>query len=256
MKIYIVSHKEIEPINLPNYQIIGVGNCPKVNGYIYDNTGNNISTKNTSFCELTALYWIWKNTNDDIVGLVHYRRFFANNSLGLKFSFLKSNTVNKILKNYDIILPIHTKLYSIDKTSDKIIKNISIRDQYTMNHYKKDLDLICDIICKKYPKYKDALNEVMNSKTLSLFNMFVCKKELIDKYCEWLFDILFEAEKHIDISNYDDYQKRVFGFLSERLFNVWVKKNNLNVKTLPVINININRLKQVLKNDIKVIMGF
>lgn len=256
MKIYIVSHKEIEPINLPNYQVIGVGNCPKVNGYVYDNTGDNISTKNASFCELTALYWIWKNTNDDIVGLVHYRRFFANKSLAFKFSFLNTTNINKILNCYDIILPINTRVYSTNKKNGKKIKNISIREQYYTNHYKKDLDLVYDIICKKFPEYKTSFNEVMDFKAISLFNMFVCKKELIDRYCEWLFDILFEAEKNIDISNYDAYQKRIFGFLSERLFNVWIKKNNLNIKYLPVINIDSNTFNQVLKNDIKAIVGF
>lgn len=33
---------------------------------------------------------------------------------------------------------------------------------------------------------------------------------------------MFEVEKRINIENYDDYQKRVMGFLSERLFRVWL----------------------------------
>ena len=76
----------------------------------------------------------------------------------------------------------------------------------------------------------------MNQKKIYLFNMFVMKKELFDSYASWLFDILFELEKRIDISSYDNYQKRVYGFLSERLFNVWLRKNgNLRVKQVPVI---------------------
>ena len=75
----------------------------------------------------------------------------------------------------------------------------------------------------------------MNSRKLYIYNMFVMDKFLFDKYCIWLFDILFTLEKRIDIANYDKYNARVFGFLSERLFNVWLEKQNLNVKTINVV---------------------
>ncbi len=76
----------------------------------------------------------------------------------------------------------------------------------------------------------------MGGKKLYLYNMFIMKKKDFDEYCKWLFDILFKLESQIDISNYDNYQSRIFGFLSERLFNVWIKKHNLKIKEIPVIN--------------------
>ena len=65
--------------------------------------------------------------------------------------------------------------------------------------------------------------------------MFVMKKEKFDEYCQWLFTILFELEKRIDISNYNQYESRVFGFISERLFNVWLEKQALNTKEIDVV---------------------
>ena len=65
--------------------------------------------------------------------------------------------------------------------------------------------------------------------------MFIAKKEIFDEYYKWLFDILFELEKRTDVSNYDDYSKRIIGFFAERMMTVWVLKNNLKVKELPFI---------------------
>ena len=75
--------------------------------------------------------------------------------------------------------------------------------------------------------------------------MMFCKKELFDDYCEWLFSILFELEKHVDLELLNDYQKRLYGFLSERLLNVWVRHNKLVIENLPVINIEMSLDKKV-----------
>ena len=78
--------------------------------------------------------------------------------------------------------------------------------------------------------------------------------EFVDCYCEWLFNILFECEKRINILDRDDYQKRVFGFLSERLFNVWVTKNQLKVYYAPVYQSGdvpiVIKIKKILKKII------
>ena len=75
----------------------------------------------------------------------------------------------------------------------------------------------------------------MGRTKLHILNMFVMKKQLFDEYCSWLFSILFELEKRIDISGYNQYEARVYGFISERLFNVWFKKQKLKVKEMPVV---------------------
>lgn len=198
-------------------------------GYTGDNTGDNISVKNPNYCELTGLYWAWKNLYCEYIGLCHYRRYFAHkaksNSLeDKKQSILTKKDYEQLLQQYDVILP-KKRNYYIE----------TVRSQYEHAHNKRDLDEVENIIRQQYPSYIEAFEKVMNSRKLYIYNMFVMDKFLFDKYCIWLFDILFTLEKRIDIANYDKYNARVFGFLSERLFNVWLEKQNLNVKTINVV---------------------
>ncbi|HHW7568536.1 TPA: DUF4422 domain-containing protein [Mannheimia haemolytica] len=200
-------------------------------GYFRENQHNfdNIAEKNISFCECTLLYFIWKNVRDDIVGLVHYRRYFARkkyfcNMDGFTFKRrnyvpIKKDEVEEILKDYDIIIP---KKYLLGKTS--------VKENYCDAHHEKDWLLTRDAIFELYPDYLDSFDKVGNGNFLYCYNMFVGKKRIINKYCEWLFDILFKLEKQIKIDNYSDYNKRVFGFIAERLFTVWIIHNSHNIK--------------------------
>ena len=76
----------------------------------------------------------------------------------------------------------------------------------------------------------------MNGVVFNYANMLICRKEVFDAYSSWLFDILFELEKRIDISGYNQYQSRIFGFISERIMRVWFIKNKMRIKELPIIN--------------------
>lgn len=141
----------------------------------------------------------------------------------------------KLLQKYDVILPVKRNYY-IE----------IVRSQYEHAHYKKDLDEVEKIISEKYPGYLDAFTKVMNRRKLHILNMFVMKKELFNQYCNWLFGILFELEKRINISKYDVYEARIFGFMSERLFNVWLEQQNLKTCDVPVIFLeNINWSKKI-----------
>ena len=86
----------------------------------------------------------------------------------------------------------------------------------------------------------------MNSRQSSMLNMICCKKEIFDSYCEWLFSILFKAEQIISYKERDSYQQRVFGFLSERLLNVWLHHNYNGYKTLGVYLLKDSKLKSSL----------
>ena len=82
IKILVAAHKADPNIRQDEvYMPIHVGKSlhPELDlGFQGDNTGDNISEKNGSYCELTALYWAWKNLKDvEIIGLAHYRRYFA-----------------------------------------------------------------------------------------------------------------------------------------------------------------------------------
>lgn len=218
IEIFVATHKKFEQ-KLPNNYVkllVGSYNKEKMDDYVSDSTGLNISKKNANYCELTGLYWIWKNVNDKFVGLCHYRRYF---SIGYG-KILKTKKALKILNKYDIIVPM--KGYSKKR----------VYDTYKEKHIEKDLINCKRIIENKYPEYEESFDIVMNQTSIYPCNMFITSKNLMDKYCSWLFDILFELEKETNLENYDDYQKRIFGFLSERLLNVWILKNNLKIKEI------------------------
>lgn len=107
-----------------------------------------------------------------------------------------------------------------------------------------------EIIRTDYPGYLSDFETVMKKQKVSLFNMIALDKESFDKYCEWLFSILFSAEKKIDITNRTSYQSRVFGFLAERLMNVWLyhNRNSLNIRELPLYFYSGNRIGSFYKN--------
>ena len=218
-----------------------------------DDTGENISEKNPNFCELTAHYWLWKKgIETKYVGLNHYRRYFdfKQGSRGYFFQNMSESNIKKgtldlpdnldlIFQNYDLVLanPMHYP--------------ISIGMHYCIKHDKDDLKALRDIIRDKFPEYIESFDFIINGNKLSLCNMFIMNKALFDSYSEWLFNLLFALEKRNKCWS-DQYQSRVFGFLSERLLNVYVHHNRLRVKYYPIIKISedrpLNNIKGYLKN--------
>lgn len=234
MEIFVITHKKVDMIPKDGiYRFIQVGAEGKEHfEQITDDSGDNISNKNPNYCELTGMYWLWKHEKTDIIGLCHYRRFFTNRLgyinkilFGINTNILKEKTIRRILGKYDVIL-----------TRSEHFNSIPIKARYKKSHNLRDLNVIEDIIKEKYPDYIDAYNTVMNGVVFNYANMLICRKEVFDAYSSWLFDILFELEKRIDISGYNQYQSRIFGFISERIMRVWFIKNKMRIKELPIIN--------------------
>lgn len=196
------------------------GDIPE--GYLRDDSGENISVRNPNYCELTALYWAWKNMDAEIMGFCHYRRFFA--SAADRDSFLSEEEAEHILRLFDVILPV-ARNYVIET-------NYS---QFANAHHVKDLNETRKIIGEKCPEYLDAFDKRMARTSGHRFNMMVMRRNLLDEYCCWLFDILFELEKRIDISDYNDNDKRVFGHIAERLLDVWIDARGLRTAELDYI---------------------
>ena len=227
IKIIVATHK---PYWMPEDEIylpIQVGAACSANDlcYVRDDSGDNISNKNRNYCELTGLYWAWKNLDADYIGLAHYRRHFTLRKGSDKKSLpITGEELKPLLEKYDVILP-RKRNYFIDTTYD----------QYVHAHHKVDLDTAEDILKEKYPEYLDAYNKTMKSTSGHRFNMFVMKKDVFDQYCIWLFSILFELEKRLDISSYSVNDARVFGFVGERLLDVWLMTNKVNSKDIPYV---------------------
>jgi len=233
INIIVATHKRYSMPNDNIYMPIHVGREGKDSlGYQGDNTGDNISLKNPYFCELTGLYWAWKNINADYIGLVHYRRHFSvtkklpkdiNERIN---SVLERKEAEELLKNIDIILP---------KKRNYFIENLFSHYEHTM--YIEPLTETRNIIEENYPKYLVEFDKLHKRTSAHMFNMFIMKKELMDKYCEWLFSILFDLEKRIDPSQYDSFHARYPGRISELLLDVWINTNKLKYKEVRVIDI-------------------
>ena len=233
-------------------------------GMIGDDTGENISRLNEFFCELSAIYWTWRNydkiDNPNYIGFMHYRRHFLFGNKNDKPDFYGLVKFQQIDKDYlEQNLTNDENIKQIVNNYDAIIPNpINIQDQAKNNfeHYKKfhnieDLKKAYTILEEKYPEYKSIIEEYNNSHFAYFLNMFIFKKEIFFKYCEWLFSILFELRDKIDIYNRTSYQRRVLGFISERLTDIFflkLYKENYNIKTLPVSFINDTNNGQIEKS--------
>lgn len=230
MTMYVITHKKFNYPLPPNYKtlLVGANKNPNPDNYLADNTGDNISNKNKSFCELTGLYWIWKNTSDDLVGLSHYRRYFS------KFHYRKYLDLSVLLRGR--ARPVSTVTLNQElSTADWIVSQPersgdgTIGENFAKYHHVNDLKITRKVLQEKCPKFVEAFDQTMSMERGSFYNMFYTTRENLNNYCEWLFDILFEVEKRVDISSYDDYQQRLFGFLSERLLNVYLHAKHCKV---------------------------
>lgn len=226
IKIIIACHREYPVPDAPCYLPVEIGTSlhrEEINGFTPDNTGDHISEKNGNYCELTALYWAWKNLYADVMGLVHYRRYFA------KKHFLKriadETDFRKALEKAPVILPVK-RHYWIE----------TIYSQYIHAHHEQDLTVTRAVIAARCPAYLAAFDRKMKKRSGHAFNMFIMRRDLLDAYCSWLFPVLFEVEARLDISAYDDYDSRVFGFLAERLLDVWIWTNHVPYTEMPIMN--------------------
>lgn len=176
-----------------------------------DNVGENISDKNKQFCELTGIYWIWKNSDEDIVGVEHNRRHFL----------LPDDWRQRMdTAGIDVLLP--TPLYV----------HPSLAENYKTRHIASDLDFVCGYVTDHDPKDGEALKDFLENTSLySPCNMMVIRREVLEKLCEWLFPIIFAAAEHGGVRN-DSYQNRYPGFLSERLITYYFEKHRDKYKVV------------------------
>ena len=213
-------------------------------GYRPDNTGDNISAQNPCFCELTGLYFAWKNITCDALGLVHYRRHFTVKSRRYRRTHKKIDCVltreeaEERMKMYDVVVPKKRKYY-IE----------TLYSHYAHTFSKEHLDMTEKIIVEKFPRYEMALQTVYHRTWGYMFNMFLMKKELVEDYCNFLFPILFELQNRLDIQDMTDFEKRLFGRVSEILFNVWLLNKQETIKLLEIPQMDMENVNWVKKGS-------
>lgn len=166
---------------------------------VCDNTGDHISHKNRQYCELTALYWIWKNDRSDYVGLGHYRRHFEVNEEMLE---------KLVYSDIDVVLTI--PIYDFP----------SVGEVYRRDHMGSDWAVMMEGIRELCPEYLAAAEEMGAGKFYYAYNMFIMRREILDAYCRWLFPILSYCEERCQ-GERSVYQGRYIGFLAEHLMSAY-----------------------------------
>lgn len=243
--IYVVGHKNFRlPVESTFYVPLMVGkqSAENTSEYLRDSDGTNIAERNPRYNELTGLYWVWKNSKASIVGICHYRRFFttaygkAKNILtGRCDILLTDKQVVRVLKKYDVIL--HNKTFTPEGNQNQLCiqkKDGAITRKSKLE--KEILDIADAVFEQVYPQDVKIYKRVMSRRYAHLLNVMICRKELLDCYCEWLFPLLFSIEREIDRAFPQEPLERCMGLLGERLLDVWVEKEHLKVKECFTVN--------------------
>lgn len=219
MKVFIVTHKFFEKPRLDNgYVSICAGaSYNKVECDYYDNTGENISDKNSSYNEMTATYWVWKNIKEEnIVGIVHYRRYFTK---GNADKILKKKEIERLLYDNDIIVSPQS-VHSIAMKNMLIKSGIATESQYK---------LLRDTIKEIEPDSIEAFDSFMAGKMRRSYNMLICKKKLFDDYCRYMFSVLMRYEEKLKNSKEEVYS-RLYGSIAEFLLEVYILQGGVKVR--------------------------
>lgn len=221
--------------------------------YLKDDSGENISAKNEFYSELTGSYWVWKNTAQDITGVCHYRRYFTAFQepwhIRLKYFFTHLFKVHfgpnpliytKNVRKYTPWILSELQAREILDTHDIILPRArrfrySLETHYAKYHSARDLETIAEVLSELCPEYLPTWRKVLSGKILYANNMFVLRSELYQKFMEWWFGMLFAFESRVELDSYQGYQRRILGFVAERLLTLWVMHQELKIKELTLL---------------------
>lgn len=249
-------YKEGRVLSLDSfYRPVLCGQSPAApdSAFVRDDTGENISAKNEFYSELTGIYWVWKNTRQDITGICHYRRYFTvfPEPWYYRLKYFITHPLKRQFKKNPLIYTNHLKKYTSWILSSEQAKELlseydmvlprarifrySVQEHYRKYHSIGDFAIIEDVLSDKYPEMKAAWQQVIQGNTLYANNMFLAKDELYQEFMAWWFDVLFEFEERCKLENYEGYQKRILGFVAERLLTLWVAYKKPKVKELQLL---------------------
>lgn len=213
-----------------------------------DSNGENISYKNPNYCELTVLYWIWKNclilntdinkldtdkehrdsalkpntrtncsnfvldasyTNIKYYGLFHYRRWLDINDADIHH--LAENDI-------DVILPYPT------------IHEPDIREHHARYIKETDWEAVLQALKELEPEYYQAYDQIFSQEYLYNYNILIAKAEVLKSYCEWLFPILERVEE-LSEPKANERADRYIGYIGENLLTLYFMyhKDRLNI---------------------------
>ena len=243
IKIFVCCH---QPCEVPNYPLlvpIQVGAAladAHFPGFLHDDTGDNISAKNRSYCELTAQYWAWKNIEADHYGFFHYRRYLYPDEGAKRPYIVRSEPTpglldklgygefERLIERNDLILPKAENMF------------VLVREHYAsaVYHHAEDLKLAERIVAERTPEMSDAMEGYLSGELQYFGNIYIMRREVFRDYCAWLFPILDEFDRRADMSGYTAQEKRADGYIAERLLGVYAAfyRGELRICEIPRVH--------------------
>ena len=228
-------------------------------GFLVDNVGANISAKNRAYCELTAQYWAWKNAMADYYGFFHYRRFLypdihekkpyrieASPTIAI-LEKLRYDRFTECIEACDLIAPIGERIYR------------PVLEHYAAApfHHGRDLERVREIVEERYPEFGSAMETYLTGTICYFGNIYIMRRSVFEDYCAWLFHILDAFDRRTDMSGYSTQERRVDGYLAERLFGIYYtyqkQRQVLRMLELPRVHFipeRIERRKKRLMNAV------
>lgn len=218
IQIVVAGHK---PTEMPSDRMylpvqVNAAENPSIAGFQPDNEGDNISVMNFRYCELTALWWAWRNLNADYIGMCQYRRFFctlgkkSGRTLGDVLSLVEAR---QLLEQADVILPV-PRNYRV-QTLAQHFQGYSFAEPDDMNMFRASIQKIA-------PDYVKAFDRVMARRKGHMCNMFVLRRDLLNEYCMWLFAVMSELDLRID-----EKRTRILGYFAEHMIDIWTEHNGI-----------------------------
>lgn len=216
IRIVVASHKPYWMPGDPMYVPVQVGAVGKesIPGFQRDDEGDNISEKNPRYCELTALYWAWKNLDADYIGLAHYRRHFAGSG---ERGVLTSEEAQGLVTRAPVVLP-NRRHYVIE----------TVGNHYAHTFDGKHLEATRSSLERLTPDMLSPFDGHMNERSAHIWNMAIMRRDVLDNWCSWLFPALEDIEAGIDFADMSPFEERVVGRIAERLLDPWARMKDLS----------------------------
>ena len=220
-----------------------------------DNTGENISEKNSHYSELTAQYWAWKNyellDSPDYIGFVHYRRgFLLASELGQGAVRFVSNLDAQIreeindtsrleLGKYQLYAPEARQAYRLEpgegryrlKTNPKVPCRVVDKIPH-----QKGLAEALDYVASRYPEHEKYLRSYLSGRYAYEWNMAIFHRDVFMRFAPYFFDVLAHVERVVDSSHFSTADQRFIAYLGEHLTGAFIDemvKRRAAVKEIP-----------------------
>lgn len=224
VRIAVAAHKPYwmptDPMYLPVQ--VGAAGRPPIEGFARDDEGDGISVDNPRYCELTALWWAWRNLDADAVGLAHYRRHFAGSG---ERGTLTGREAADLLSRAPLVLP-RRRRYWVE----------TVGGHYAHTFDGSQLDVLRDAVGNVCPEYLPDVDRHLAERSGHIWNMLVARADVLDAWCSWLFPVLREAESNIDFSGMTPFEARCMGRLSELLLDAWASHEGVPYVEAPVVS--------------------